>query len=348
MPKPIPEAQRKELLARFAAGETVTNLARSLGRDPTTVRGNLRNWGADIPAGPTPRRYTAGQKKQAVDMYAAGATVLEVATKFGVTFSTMRECLVKWGYAGRRTGPRRRLSLTENYFENIDQPDKAYWLGFLYADGSLQATKNNMDNPTGVRLALMADDAPHIQKWLNAVDSSTRVTYSIQESGFKPGSRYAYAVVSCARMCDDLTAKGVVLRKTHNPVDPLPHVPEYLQHHFMRGFYDGDGWMSHGRYGASQEYSAVFGLCVPSPLISQFSDWFVQRYQISHPSVVSGLSPDVIVTIRWCGGQIVEHILNHLYEGSTPDTRLDRKYDNYLRLLNRQLQQPGRKLTVCR
>ena len=29
----------------------------------------------------------------------------------------------------------KKYTVNENYFENIDNEEKAYWLGFLYADG---------------------------------------------------------------------------------------------------------------------------------------------------------------------------------------------------------------------
>ena len=33
--------------------------------------------------------------------------------------------------------------LKEDYFEKIDTKEKAYWLGYLFADGYIQILKNN-------------------------------------------------------------------------------------------------------------------------------------------------------------------------------------------------------------
>jgi len=47
----------------------------------------------------------------------------------------------------------------ENYFDVIDNPDKAYWLGFLYADGAISSNNNT------VELSLKSSDIKHLEKF---------------------------------------------------------------------------------------------------------------------------------------------------------------------------------------
>src|ERR1035438_10269131 len=37
-----------------------------------------------------------------------------------------------------------KYPIDENYFKKIDTAEKAYWLGFLYADGGMSATSNTI------------------------------------------------------------------------------------------------------------------------------------------------------------------------------------------------------------
>ena len=39
----------------------------------------------------------------------------------------------------------RKYNCNYDYFKEIDTEDKSYWLGFLYADGSIHKTKHTMD-----------------------------------------------------------------------------------------------------------------------------------------------------------------------------------------------------------
>lgn len=58
----------------------------------------------------------------------------------------------------------RKHFFNESYFEVIDTEDKAYWLGFLYADGNIYYHKDkNGDRKGGkVELSLKSDDFNHL------------------------------------------------------------------------------------------------------------------------------------------------------------------------------------------
>ena len=60
----------------------------------------------------------------------------------------------------------RKYEFDFNYFENIDTEEKAYWLGFLYADGCV--------TPNTVRVELQASDKKHIEKFREAVQANIK------------------------------------------------------------------------------------------------------------------------------------------------------------------------------
>ena len=69
--------------------------------------------------------------------------ILKILKQFNCKIRTKKECSTIY-------------TLNENYFEKIDTPRKAYWLGFLYADGY-----NNETHHT-VRLSLQKIGRAHV------------------------------------------------------------------------------------------------------------------------------------------------------------------------------------------
>ena len=60
--------------------------------------------------------------------------------------------------------------VNEDYFEVIDTEEKAYWLGFLYADGSVGTSRYT------VELALKEEDYEHILKFKEHIESEHKIS----------------------------------------------------------------------------------------------------------------------------------------------------------------------------
>lgn len=61
----------------------------------------------------------------------------KIADMFKTSSETIRNVLRKNGQKVLSTEELKKIDYprNSNYFQTIDSPDKAYWLGFLYADG---------------------------------------------------------------------------------------------------------------------------------------------------------------------------------------------------------------------
>lgn len=128
----------------------------------------------------------------------------------------------------------------ENYFEIIDTEEKAYWLGFLYADGYVTS-----GNRWGVDLAII--DYNHLVKLNESLGSNiairTRIRKGKQVDGYYyKSSETCSLMIKNQKMYDDLVSLGVVPNKTYNISFPKNNeVPKKLMKHFIRGLFDGDG-----------------------------------------------------------------------------------------------------------
>ena len=123
----------------------------------------------------------------------------------------------------------------ENYFNTIDTPDKAYWLGFIYADGYITKSTHG-SNVFGITLA----EIEPLKKLNKCMESNMRIRPYTKTGGFKTEST-EYKLTFCNdKVVSDLEKWGCVENKTFKL-----KFPEFLDKdlipHFVRGYFDGDG-----------------------------------------------------------------------------------------------------------
>lgn len=125
-----------------------------------------------------------------------------------------------------------------DYFDNIRSENQAYWLGFIYADGSVR-----LGNAPRLSLNVKPSDFYHIERFQNEIGSKHK-SYRVKSIKAVEGTmRVDISSVSIVR---GLISHGCHPNKMYN-LQPPSNLPEELIRHFIRGFWDGDG--SIGRYG---------------------------------------------------------------------------------------------------
>jgi hypothetical protein len=110
------------------------------------------------------------------------------------------------------------------YFETIDSEDKAYWLGFLYADGCVRRGSET-------NIKLHKKDINHLKKFKETIKSHHKI------SKWKD---YVSISVYSKKMYKDLVNLGCVPNKSKKDLS-LPNISNNLIKHFIRGYFDGDG-----------------------------------------------------------------------------------------------------------
>ena len=70
----------------------------------------------------------------------------------------------------------------KDFFNKIDTEEKAYWLGFLYADGCIVTrSKCKKVTPMSLELVLSSIDINHLYKFLNSLESNIEIKNKIVE-----------------------------------------------------------------------------------------------------------------------------------------------------------------------
>ena len=131
------------------------------------------------------------------------------------------------------------MTYNDDFFEKIDTPLKAYWLGFMYTDGWV--TTNNRWG-----LSLSSKDIDHMQRFLDDMEANCKIKVRKRKGKLKkyPDKEYEECsfMINNSKMHNDLVRCGVVRNKTQVLTFPsLDILPKHLRSHFIRGLYDGDG-----------------------------------------------------------------------------------------------------------
>lgn len=129
----------------------------------------------------------------------------------------------------------RKYHFDEKKFDIIDNEEKAYWLGFLLADGY-----NNEDRGfLNIKLGIV--DENHLKKFIDFMNSDVKITDDHGGSGQIVKSIY----FNSRYLSDSLKKQGIFQGKSGKE-KPNLNIPKELERHYIRGLIDGDGCLTHG------------------------------------------------------------------------------------------------------
>jgi hypothetical protein len=126
----------------------------------------------------------------------------------------------------RRPRPNTR-GIIRDYFHVIDSDEKAYWLGFIAADGAIFCDSR--------QYSITLDLQPRDQHWLERF----RDTIAPGATITRHGSRSYSVSIGSKEMVQDLIALGIGPRKSNSL--EWPHISEPFVIPFLLGYFDGDG-----------------------------------------------------------------------------------------------------------
>ena len=188
----------------------------------------------------------------------------------------------------------------EDIFENIDTEEKAYWLGFLWADGYCQC---------GLDIELT--DEEHVLKLKEFLEINNKIIIRDRNNSI------TYRLnCNSKKLASDLVNLGFSLKDSRVNI---PNIPENLLRHFVRGYFDGDG---HIRIKNSFEGIDISGRAeFINNLKILLKDFIIREELHSTQSkrIYSGVNSGIA-------------FLNYIYDNS--NVYLDRKYATALLVRN--------------
>ena len=227
--------------------------------------------------------------------------------------------------------------INESYFDIIDTPNKAYWIGFIWSDGSVMTRKSKTRSEYLLKIDLMLKDKEHLEKLNKDMCGEYKVKiYQNYKSSFGNGNGVCRLAIYNKKIALTLIEKyGIFSHRTDSSL-LLNSIPVEYKNDFIRGILDADG--SFQKYTIKEngyicnKYALQFGA---SPEILRF----IEDYLISM-GVINKFKRKLLkrhaerdgnyFKLSLSGRPNVINTLSLLYENS--ETCLDRKYEKYINM----------------
>lgn len=200
------------------------------------------------------------------------------------------------------------LALDNDYFVNIDTAEKAYWLGYIFADGSVREGK----------MILCLKDYEPVAAFKKAIKSDHKlITYDRLDKRTEKTYVSNVINVTSRQFVIPLIAMGVFHTASKNY--PFPPIEDRFVSHFLRGLFDGDGSV------VIKDRTVRVSLIASHKILDKV-DQVLERLgapKRKRYSVTTNNLEIAKVHLYRDG----EAFLDLLYTDSTVETRLARKYD---------------------
>lgn len=207
----------------------------------------------------------------------------------------------------------------ENYFENIDNDEKAYWLGFIAADGTIYHDCKN--NSYRLKISLQESDNDFLSKFLKSISANFGIKHKQTKLNNK-FYKYCEVAFTSKKMVLDLH-KYLEFRKTYNMY--LPKINERYTRDFIRGFIDGDGCFYINHNNSKKHYMEI--VSYGDTILKQFQHEF-EKHNIK--SVIYEKKNGNKKLGVYANNSL--YMLHHyLYDGAT--IFMERKYKKSLKML---------------
>lgn len=211
---------------------------------------------------------TEEEKCKILDTYlTTKLTVKDIGKQYKLTKRSMTTLLKHFGIDSRK---KNRYTLNEDFFQEINTEQQAYWLGFLFADGFVgdQAYNN-------IVFSQAFNNKWAISHFANAIDFSGELRYVEpgRAGGYSSDQPHYVINFSSKKMVQDLNNLGLSHKKENRTKIPET-IPEYLIHHFIRGIFDGDGSISYSLKSNTIHSSRNVSFVGNQSLMQDISQWF--------------------------------------------------------------------------
>lgn len=178
--------------------------------------------------------------KFAADEYLANENmnIQEICKKYNVSHSTFPKYLKE--YLGIKIEKRVKANFNDTVFDFIDSEEKAYWLGFIYADGTISSDplKDGRKKSYTFELSLKESDYNHLEKLKILLNTPRPVLKSENRCRLLVNSKHLW---------ETLNNYGCTPKKSLTLEFPNIEIfkSKDLIRHFIRGYFDGDGCISY-------------------------------------------------------------------------------------------------------
>lgn len=159
--------------------------------------------------------------------YQNGVKVKDLVSKYHCSTNTISKILDLYNIPKRAKKVNRKKDISK--FKNLEMPETQYWLGFICADGNVEYDTKNRN----YKVSLFSKDREVVDNFANYFGNDIVNIYQRKQNGVFE------ACICCKELC-------IYLINTLNiiPNKSLVLNPNIVYtSHFIRGYFDGDGYI---------------------------------------------------------------------------------------------------------
>ena len=299
-------------------GWTVTKIAKEIGSAKTTITAYLLDNGVKVKGAKTIPSFDLDLVKE---LYSKGKSLTEIGKVFGVSRDTISKYLKLNNIDV--VNYQNITKFNENVFDEINTEEKAYWLGFIYADGYISSSSNEFE------LSLAIVDLEHLNKFnefMKHIHNNVKIGDS--KCGDKVFKRCRWGVTN-KHLWNVLNNYGCTPRKSLTLKFPDESIfiesdkysKEELIRHFIRGYVDGDGCLS---YQNKEHTIATLSILGTENFLNTLQQHIPEK---NHKLQDNDKKSDITKVLTYNYGTAYR-VASYLYSNS--HIYLDRKYNKYL------------------
>ena len=185
------------------------------------------------------KEVTEEIKMKVIEAYKKGKSLRQLEKDYGITRQSISGYLEGEGIKTTIGNHYRYFYHDFDFFEKIDTEEKAYWLGFMYADGYIVNYKSKGYGERSCGITLSIKDENHLKKFKTSIKATNPLNYYRKKN---TNSEFVRLLLKSEKTVLDLINKGCVPQKTKILKFPSNEtIPKNLLRHFIRGYFDGDG-----------------------------------------------------------------------------------------------------------
>ena len=261
-------------------------------------------------------KWCDDNKDKILKRYYDGENINELCKDIKIGRQLFYQKLKEWGVPRRKKAmPKTRYNALYNvdceYFDNIDCEHKAYWLGFLVADGHV--------NDSVVMIGLQSKDIKTIDDFKRDIKAEHPIRYDANNN--------PVITITCKHMCDSLAKYGFHNHKSMSfDIDKaLAAVPQEYEHHFIRGMFDGDGSVKYYKY----DYQKVPFYHLGYTGLKNVCNYVMSRLNID---TLIDEGNNLTYTVRTHNPKKIIEVYEYLYKDAT--IYMERKYNTFHEIIN--------------
>lgn len=235
--------------------------------------------------------------------------VEKVALSFNVSIYTIYRILKNNNIKRHMPTSKRKYNLNHKTFDKIDTPEKAYWLGFLYADGYIHYKRNE------IKISLAPKDVCLLKQFNSFLNSDYPIKYYKHKSGYNKDKdkKYPRILICSKKLVGSLYKWGCEQKKTFSLKYPGFIKGNKFEKYFILGYFDGDGCSTYStdKYGTK---SSAVNFTGNLSFTQSLQDYFQKHLNFSYTKKQYRNKGVDNVSIMYGGNNQIKRFYNHFYD----------------------------------